>query len=215
LPVSAGYLSNVEIQDIIAGAGVDESDGFDDGIFGGAGTVTTYNVSQYQDEGDVLVYNGTWVSWLSPGSYTARQSWLDGLHMGGSVDWAVDLNATYLNKGTGAKDIADAEGDYTPCDDKTFSTLEDLQAAQGLDADCVPLYTLQTLITMLDTTYANYTDVNNGYDDVFGYYVTYMKKLVPLILENDFMWNMTTTNSHLYNVVVPDAGFGLLRELFS
>jgi hypothetical protein len=51
----------------------------------------------------------------------------------------------------------------------------------------VPVYTLQTLIRMLDTANTNYSDLNNGYDDVFDHYVTYINKLVPKILDDVFM----------------------------
>lgn len=46
---------------------------------------------------------------------------------------------------------------------------------------------------MLDTAYTNYTNVNNGYDDMLGYYVKYMMKLVPTILSDDFIFNISTT----------------------
>ncbi|KAK3938836.1 glycoside hydrolase superfamily [Diplogelasinospora grovesii] len=197
---TAGYLSNIELEEILAQADDPDSD-------------TVYDVTQYQDEGDVLIFNGTWVSWLTPGSYNDRQSWYDSMHFGGNADWAIDLNVTYSNDGTG--DLVDGDDDwpqFEPCASMTFSTLEDLQNAQGGigDARCVSLYTLQTLIAMLDTAYANYTDVNNGYDAVFGYYVTYMMKLVPEILENAFMWNMSTTGQY---AVVPNVGYGMLRRL--
>jgi chitinase len=103
--------------------------------------------------------------------------------------------------------------EFVPCASLTFSTLEDLQNAQGSISDpiCVSLYTLQTLIVMLDTAYANYTDVNNGYDEAFGYYVTYMMKLVPEVLEDAFMWNMSTTGQY---EVVPEVGYGMIRTYY-
>ena len=47
---------------------------------------------------------------------------------------------------------------------------------------------------MFDTAYANYTDVNNGYDDQFGYYVTYMQKLVPAVLDTQFMFDQASAS---------------------
>jgi hypothetical protein len=65
--------------------------------------------------------------------------------------------------------------------------------------------TLDTLIWMLDTAYDNYTDVNNGYDEMFDYYVKYIEKVVPSVLENAFMWNMSITGS---NQLIPEIGPG-------
>ncbi|THY23807.1 glycoside hydrolase [Aureobasidium pullulans] len=82
--------------------------------------------------------------------------------------------------------------DYIPCDyTRAFSDLDDLNAASdGLRTECLAAYAMSTLITMLDTAYDNYTSVNDGYDEEFGYYVTYVKKLVPKVLDTSFMFDM-------------------------
>ncbi|PYI03570.1 glycoside hydrolase [Aspergillus sclerotiicarbonarius CBS 121057] len=86
---TAGYISNYEIYQIIG-----EAENPD--VYG------NISIRQYQDEGDVLIYDdNNWVSWLSPSSYASRRSWTDGLNFAGTSDWAVDLNQTYLNNGTG------------------------------------------------------------------------------------------------------------------
>lgn len=56
-------------------------------------------------------------------------------------------------------------------------------------ADCVAAYALDALITMLDTAYNNYTVVNDGYDQEFDFYITYMKKTVASVIDNSFMFN--------------------------
>jgi chitinase len=183
-----------------------DDDDVDDGLS------PSYNITQYQDEGDILVFNSTWVSWLSPDSYADRRSWYDGLHLGGSVDWAIDLNVSYSGNGTGSIVDTDADADWPDlsCPNTTFAMLEDLQQAQASLPDyCIPRITLETLVTMLDTAYANYSNVNNGYDEMFGYYTTYMMKLVPEILADAFMWNMSTTGE---NALVPNVGYGMLRK---
>ena len=83
--------------------------------------------------------------------------------------------------------------DYIPCDyTKTFENLDDLNAASdGMRTECLAAYAMSTLITMLDTAYDNYTSVNDGYDEEFGYYVTYIQKLVPIVLDKSFMFNVT------------------------
>lgn len=168
------------------------------------------NVTQYEDEGDVLVYNNTdWVSWLSPSSYAARRAWSDGLNFGGTSDWAVDLNQTYANDGTGDEQSTGYGNGAVlpPCDySKSFDNLDDLSAAADkIGSECLSVYTLEVLIKMLNTAYNNYTSVNEGYDDLYGYYVTYMEKLVPVVLSNEFMFNLSTTGQY---APIPEPGFG-------
>ncbi|KAJ5662800.1 hypothetical protein N7507_003531 [Penicillium longicatenatum] len=196
---TAGYLSNIEINDLIAQANGD--DNYND---------ITIN-EQYEDEGDILIYNDNqWVSYLTPDNYKARQQWYDDLHFGGSVDWAVDLNRTYGNNGTGDEATIGDDWDYTPCPNIWFPYLEGLQAAQdggAIPDHCVAQMTLDTLMSMLNTAYENYTDVNNGYDGMFEYYVKYIEKVVPSVLTNAFMWNMSTTTNN--NQIIPDRGYGM------
>lgn len=191
---SAGYISNVEIQALISQANGDNPDGL--------------TISQYEDEGDIIIYNDNqWVSWLTPDSYNKRKTWYDGMNFGGSVDWAVDLNRTYGNNGTGDLQESDDEWEeYKPCPTKIYNNLDDLIGASDLPAHCIAQMTLDTLVKMLDVAYDNYTDVNNGYDEMFGYYVTYIEKIVPAVLENAFMWNMSITNQ---NALVPEIGYGM------
>ncbi|KAF2157187.1 glycoside hydrolase family 18 protein, partial [Myriangium duriaei CBS 260.36] len=72
---TAGYLSNVEINSIIAAANENDAP-------------NTASILMMEDEGDILVYNSTqWVSYLSPSSYSSRQQWYQSLGFGGSADW--------------------------------------------------------------------------------------------------------------------------------
>ena len=93
-------------------------------------------------------------------------------------------------------DSYDYNDDDSPlCDySLSFSALDDLNAvAGGLRSDCIAIYALQTLMAMLDTAYDNYTTVNNGYDEEFGYYVTYITKLVPSVLDEQVMFDRADT----------------------
>lgn len=56
-----------------------------------------------------------------------------------------------------------------------------------MKSNCIAAYTLQTLITTLNNADDNYTNVNNGYDELFSYYVTYMENLVPTILHTELI----------------------------
>ncbi|KAL4739555.1 glycoside hydrolase superfamily [Aspergillus similis] len=195
---TAGYLSNVEIFSLLGLANSD--DNYDN-----------VTASQYQDEGDVLIYNDNqWVSWLSPPSYESRRDWYDSLNFGGSVDWAVDLNRTYGNNGTGDREeVGDDWAEYVPCPNIWFPSLDALEAA--VDKDSFPDYclaplTMNTLLNRLQTAYDNYTDVNNGYDEMFEYYVKYIEKVVPSVLTYAFMWNWSITEQ---NQLIPEIGYGM------
>ncbi|QMW33048.1 alpha-1,3-glucanase/mutanase [Aspergillus flavus] len=73
-----------------------------------------------------------------------------------------------------------------PCDySLTFDSLEALEKASGdIPKGCMPMYAAQILMDTLDTALANYTDVDNGYDDKFGYYVKYLRAMVPVAISN-------------------------------
>ncbi|KAH0171368.1 glycoside hydrolase family 6 protein, partial [Aureobasidium melanogenum] len=94
-----------------------------------------------------------------------------------------------------------------PCDyTKTFNNLDDLNAAaDGIRPDCLAIYAMQTLITMLDTAYDNYTSVNDGYDEEFGYYVKYIQRLVPIVLDQSFMFDAANSKDWL-NIAPPGPG---------
>lgn len=75
--LTAGYISNYEIRDIME---------------------TNSDVQQYSsdDYGDILVYDSVqWVSWMTKETFDSRVAWVKGLNFGGTVDWAMDLDADY------------------------------------------------------------------------------------------------------------------------
>jgi len=100
---------------------------------------------------------------------------------------------------------------FVPCDyTLSFSNLEAVNAASGgLRADCIAIYTLQALIAMLDTTYANYTSVNDGYDAEFGYYVTYSTKLVQPTIDDTVMFDSNDTTETMA-ISVPGPGMSCM-----
>jgi glucan 1,3-beta-glucosidase len=64
----------------------------------------------------------------------------------------------------------------------TFDTLDAISAAATagtINEVCVSWYTLQTLSYTIDGSITNYITVNTGYDQVFKYYVEYVKNMVP------------------------------------
>ncbi|BDD55713.1 hypothetical protein MAP00_001202 [Monascus purpureus] len=120
---------------------------------------------QYEDEGDVLIYNEmNWASWLSPSSYASRRSWTDGLNFSSTSNWAVDLNQTYFNNSTGDLLSTGLEDSFDMCDySKTFDSLDDPLSPEQFAVLrlCCLLYSLgngtQILCSELNSTDDNLT----------------------------------------------------------
>lgn len=72
-----GYISNWEIERILADDSVDKQE------------------HESEEAGDILVYESNqWVSWMKPDTYQARVSMARELNMRGTSDWAIDLNVS-------------------------------------------------------------------------------------------------------------------------
>ncbi|KAJ3557281.1 hypothetical protein NPX13_g9959 [Xylaria arbuscula] len=177
---TAGYLSNIEIFGLInEGNSLENYD--------------NVTIEEYEDEGDILIYNkDQWVAWLKPESYDARKD---------------------CKGGTG--DLEEPEEDwpgYELCPETVYESLDDLQSAQkagDVPDSCVPHMTLDTIGWLMDAAYNDYEDVNNGYDEVFDYYVDYIEKVVPAVLTNAFMWNLSISEPETW----PEQGYGMECKL--
>lgn len=158
---TAGYIANAEIDAIISGGGV-----------------LTYNDNSFSN---ILVYNSTqWVAYMDDNNKAERTNLYQSYHFGGTSDWAVDLVAD------GDVNPGDDDANSTaPCDySLSFATLADLENVSGqYSTYCVELYAVQTLSNELVGALANFTDVNNGYDALFGYYVDYINDMIPQALQ--------------------------------
>lgn len=74
---TAGYISNAEIQQIINTPGR-----------------VNYNYVDKNSDSNILVYdNNQWVGWMSPETKAKRMAIYQFLQMGGTSEWAVDLQA--------------------------------------------------------------------------------------------------------------------------
>jgi hypothetical protein len=68
-----GYISNFEIQDILA-------------------TKSNFRQLKTPEGDDIVVYDNTeWVAWTPKEKYDERSSWAKGLNLGGTTDWATLL----------------------------------------------------------------------------------------------------------------------------
>jgi chitinase len=147
------------------------------------------------------------------------------MNFGGTADWAIDLNRTYSNSGNGSLET-DGGSDwpnYVPCPNQTIITLQELAVAvsgigtlideafhqQPMSPICLAIYTMQVLLSTLDAEYANYTDINNGYDAMFSYFVTSTHNAVDNTLEDNFMWNINVTEE----TITGETNGGILPKL--
>ncbi|KAI1874191.1 uncharacterized protein JN550_002770 [Neoarthrinium moseri] len=79
---------------------------------------------------------------------------------------------------------------YMCNDDKYYnSSLDTIQGGLGsFSENCIPIYTIPVLDTMLSQAMYDYDDVNQGYDSVFGYYVKYVEELVQPQIDAFMSW---------------------------
>lgn len=172
---SGGYISNVEIQDIIADPNIKKR--------------------QIEDkEGDILIYSDTeYVGWLQPKNYLLRSArWL-GLNFGGTVDWAVDLNYDFGKNGDGDIDWPGEDEIEEACDfSREFKDMADLDKnGKNLPLLCRQVATLQVLDKMLSGLWTQYKEVNEGYDDKFKSYIKFVNNMIPGAIDSK-MWDSTS-----------------------
>lgn len=137
---TAGYISNAELESIIAKGG---------------------NIKQWSENGtDYLVYNDVeWVAYMSPTTKSARMVLYDIYGFGGTTDWAIDLqsyigDSFYDNPG----DIDDMET-RKPCDGK-YGNLDDLNKdADNVPDYCMAAYILDALAGELEKGISDYDSV--------------------------------------------------------
>jgi chitinase len=155
--VTAGYISNAEIYEIID---LNETN-----------TQTWYDTNS---NSDILVYNGNqWVAFMSDDTKTSRTNYYRSLNLGGTVDWAVDLQEFTDDdrEPYGNDDGLPPTGPMPPCD-ASYNTLEDLDAAAGsIPFQCKATYLVDTLSKVLTNAVNSYNDMmKNGYDGKFNTY---------------------------------------------
>jgi Glycosyl hydrolases family 18 len=160
---TAGYISDAEIYQIIANDPLAQMYTAD----------TAY--------ASILVYNDTqWVSYMSEDAKASRTAQYQTLNMGGTSDWAIDLE----NFVTTTPAVT-----FPPCN-LTFpylSTLQDAIKAHLVPSYCINIYLLNYLTAFMNnslTTYATY--LSEDYDTKFGVFAGYIESQVGLEL-GDYM----------------------------
>ena len=159
---TAGYISDAEIYKIIANDPLDQQ--FTDG----------------SSDTSILVYNDTqWVAYMSKDSKASRTKQYQSLNMGGTSDWAIDLEDFV----TSTPAIT-----FQPCP-ATFPDLPTLLnaiKAGQVPSYCVNIYLLNYLTTFLGNSLQTYeTYLNNDYDRKFGVFQGYISQVATEI--SDYM----------------------------
>ncbi|EEP81862.1 conserved hypothetical protein [Uncinocarpus reesii 1704] len=155
---TAGYVSNAEIEKIIK-----END----------------NILRLDDHEkdlhNILVYNDTeWVAYMDSKNKAARRKMYQGLNMGGTVDWAVDLEKSLDDEDHLGEDL---DVIYPPCNDDLDTVDEIVKAADKLPGRCVEQYLARALSIELKSALEKYDQIlKDGYDRKFGYYSKAVKK---------------------------------------
>ncbi|KAI1110528.1 glycoside hydrolase family 18 protein [Nemania sp. NC0429] len=175
---TAGYISNAEINDIIAHGHV--------------------NNRFVEADSNILVYNGTeWVAYMNDTIKASRAKVYASYNFLGTSDWAVDLQE-FLDD-TGGDDGDDGydpdfvakidDNYYVECDSK-YNSLDQLKDRKGnIPSYCMDQYIVDVLVDIMDSALDKYEDlVGGGYDDKFQIYEDYTIEQVPAQI-NAFMGN--------------------------
>lgn len=168
----AGYISNFEIQSLI-----------ENSKNGGKPVEVIKN-----PDGDVAIIDNTdWVGFMMPDTFAAHMAMFQKDNWGGTVEWAIDLNAD-SHSGT-TIDNPDDDPDVAPlCDwSRTLSSLDQVVNC-NYPALCGTVHALDVLSRDLDAVKTEYNDANNGYDALYGYYKKYTTKMIQPSLDS-FMEN--------------------------
>ncbi|RFU75486.1 glycoside hydrolase family 18 [Trichoderma arundinaceum] len=182
----AGYISNAELKEII---NLDSND----------------TLMDYDSRSDtaMVIYGSTWVSYLPDDSKARREALYKEANLGGTVDWAIDLQE-YTDDNLDP----DGDGEYlpdtdplSPCNDN-YGTMEELDAAAGnIPEHCVTLYTLIALNNLLTESISNYTDMmSDGYDKKFEVYADSVATQADSTLHN---W-VNTNGTNYFTCVVAE-----------
>lgn len=176
---TAGYISNAEINDIIANSSYSIKKSFvDDG--------SNSNILMYGEPGNV-----DWVAYMDGDLKQNRISWIKSLNMGGSSDWAIDLESFLPESNNPSSDDDDDDDIDDPsyimsCDwDNPPRSLQAVADASDTTlAMCRSLYTLNIFKQQLTDGLAHYAEYSQGYDDKFPYYVEYVRSTIDSSLDN-------------------------------
>ncbi|KAI0803704.1 glycoside hydrolase family 18 protein [Xylaria sp. FL0064] len=172
---TGGYLSNAEIEEIIA-----------------HGRVNTEFISA---DSNILVYNDTeWVAYMNDSIKASRASLYASYNFAGTSDWAVDLNefvdGSGVDNGYDPDYVAEIDDAYFMECDAKYSSLDELMSRKSsIPSYCVDKYFIDVEIKIMKDALDKYDAlIDGGYDDKFNIYQDYTIEQVPVQI-NAFMGN--------------------------
>lgn len=181
---TAGYISNYEINQIIA----DPSRG----------------AQQYYDEisGDIVVYDSTqWVTYLKSSTYDSRMTEIQGMNFAGTVDWAMDLDAD-AGGGFGFNGTGDG---YVALGTEVYASADPTVFCQPPCTFCFPPWTLsdastifQSPITVtVEDMFPVVTTDGNGITGTETVHVTITTTVIlpPVVTNVVSVWDVTWTDA--------------------
>ncbi|EEY17562.1 killer toxin subunits alpha/beta [Verticillium alfalfae VaMs.102] len=160
-----GYISNFEIDEIIKKGGAIKS---------------WYDA---ETDSDYLVYERVeWVAYMTEATKSRRISYYESLNMGGTSDWAVDLQGEGER---GEDDGEDSDYEPDPNDDKslepcpysptTMDNIYNLDFRNEIPPHCVGKYLIPVLHSMLKEVKKRFEEIlGDGYDKYFGLYADHI-----------------------------------------
>ncbi|KAJ3492170.1 hypothetical protein NLG97_g5467 [Lecanicillium saksenae] len=163
---TAGYISNAEISEIIQYGQVNK---------------------HWEAVGShFLVYNDTeWVAYMDDDDKKRRGDYFSQFNFGGTSEWAIDLRQ--FTDGSGM----DQQPDESFIEIRCTARFTDFDALE-LEKDTIPpicleLYLIDVALQAMEDALNKYKKlVDGGYDDKFNYYSDYIKRLVPMQID-EFM----------------------------
>lgn len=180
---TGGYISNAELDQISRNADLD---------------IPGYAVKKWYDkdsDSDIMVYGThgeitTWAAYMSDETKADRTDWIEGLDLGGTTDWAIDL-ADWYDGPSGDDDEVFENLPNMECDSSLSpDNLTDHEAnIDSIPAVCRSMAIVKILLQQLDGAIAAYRKASESFDDKFKYYVNWVKEGINPSLEKFMMGN--------------------------
>ncbi|KAJ5280182.1 class V chitinase [Penicillium angulare] len=163
------------------------------------GYISNAEINEWLENSDVNTYfdnssrstisyssDGTWVAYNTESERNDRiMEWYNDKTVLGTSLWAIDLTEFVVGLPNGQR-LEPFE--ISTCGD-SFDSLDDLEAATGIDEFCMNTYLMQALNGNLTASLKKYQDLlDDGYDDEFNWYKKAVEESAPNSLK-DFLKN--------------------------
>jgi len=195
---TGGYISDVEIRDVL-----DNADDFE--------TIRSWHDSE--SDSDILVYGdksgADWVAWMDIDTKSSRFFWTIRNNLGGTVDWAIDLETETGRRNDSDNPIDLPDPDFSCPEGKRPKSLEALASAvtdRTVEPVCRSLYSLSILSDDLDQAIKDYNETVSDYDPWFGPYADWIEESVDPSLRRFMKMGSGPGNKYFYCSVTVGVG---------